>query len=75
VSLGRKTTGGLIIVAGVALLAASPLGENLRFNVRARLSGVAYRHDPVAPFCQAPCYARGPAEGADALTEQREALP
>ncbi len=74
-SLGRKTTGGLIVAAGVALLAASPLGEDLRLNVRARLAGVAHRHDPVAPFCQAPCYARGPAEGADALTGHRETLP
>jgi len=74
-SLGRKTTGGLIVAAGVALLAASPLGEDLRLSVRARLAGVAHRHDPVAPFCQAPCYARGPAQGADALTEHREALP
>ncbi len=74
-SLGRTTTGGLIIAAGVALLAASPLGEDLRLGVRARFAGVVNRHDPVGPFCQAPCYTRGTSEGADALARQREALP
>ena len=74
-SLGRKTSGGLIVAAGVALLAASPLGEDLRLGVRARLAGVVNRHDPVGPFCEAPCYARGSAEGVDALTGQRETLP
>jgi hypothetical protein len=75
VSLGRKTTGGLVVAAAVALVAASPLGEDLRLAVRARLAGVANRHDPVAPFCQAPCYTPGPARPVDALTEQRETLP
>ena len=74
-SLARTTTGGLVLVAGVVVLAASPLGEGLRLGVRARVAGIAHRHDPVAPFCQAPCYERGPVTDVDALTGHTEALP
>lgn len=74
-SLARTTAGGLIVVAGVAALAASPLGEDLRLRMRARVAGIAHRHDPVAPFCQAPCYDRAPASDVDALTGHTEALP
>lgn len=74
-SRARKTTGGLLIAGGIVVLAASPLGANLRFGVRSKLAALAYRHDPVAPFCAAPCYERGPVEGADKLTGHTEALP
>jgi hypothetical protein len=75
-NLRRKTTGGLLVAGGVAVLAASPLAARLRFGVRSRLAALAYRHDPVAPFCAAPCYERGgPTEGADKLTGHTEALP
>ncbi len=74
-SLARKTTGGLLIAGGVVVLAASPLAAGLRFSVRSRLWALAYRHDPVAPFCAAPCYERGPVEDLDKLTGHTEALP
>jgi len=74
-SLGRKTTGGLLVVGGVVVLAASPLAAGLRLGVRSKFAALAYRHDPVAPFCAAPCYERGPAEAADNLTGHTEALP
>jgi hypothetical protein len=74
-SFPRKTTGGLIVAAGLAALAASPLGDDLRLGVRARLARLAHRHDPVAPFCQAPCYEPISADGADTLRGPTEALP
>jgi len=74
-SLGRKTTAGLFVIGGTAVLVASPLGTGIRLGVRARLSALAYRHDPVAPFCGAPCYERGPVQDVDKLTGHTEALP
>ena len=75
-NLGRKTTGGLLVAGAVTVLAASPLAARVRFGVQSRLAALAYRHDPVAPFCAAPCYERGgPTEGADKLTGHTEALP
>ncbi len=73
--LGRKTGGGLLVLGSVVALAASPLAADLRLAVRSRFSGVTHRHDPVAPFCVAPCYERGTPEGADKLTGHTEALP
>jgi hypothetical protein len=74
-SFGRKTTSGLLVVGGVVVLAASPLAAGVRMGVRSKLAALAYRHDPVAPFCAAPCYERSSAEGADKLTGHTEALP
>ncbi len=74
-SLGRKTTAGLLVIGGAVALVASPLATGLRLGVRARLSALAYRHDPVAPFCGAPCYERGPVQDVDKLTGHTEALP
>ena len=74
-SLGRKTTTGLLVIGGTVVLVASPLATGLRLGVRARLSALAYRRDPVAPFCGAPCYERGPVQDADTLTGHTEALP
>ena len=73
-SLGRKATGGLLIAGGVVVL-ASPLAAGLRLGLRARISAVVHRHDPVAPFCLAPCYERGPVEDLDTLTGHTEARP
>ncbi len=74
-SLGRKTTASLLVIGGAVVLAASPLGTGLRLGARARFSALAYRHDPVAPFCGAPCYERGPIQDVDKLTGHTEALP
>jgi len=74
-SLGRKTTAGLVVAGGAVVLAASPLAAGLRLGLRARVSALAYRHDPVAPFCAAPCYERGPVEDVDTLSGHTEALP
>jgi hypothetical protein len=74
-TLGRKTTAGLVVLGGAVVLAASPLGAGVRLGLRARLSALAYRHDPVAPFCAAPCYERGSVEDLDKLTGHTEALP
>jgi hypothetical protein len=74
-SLKRKTGGGLLLLGGAVVFAASPLGTQLRLSMRTRLAAVAYRHDPVAPFCAAPCYAPAAPEGADNLTGHTEALP
>jgi hypothetical protein len=74
-SLRRKTTGGLLVAGGVVVLAASPLAAGLRLGMRAKFAALAYRHDPVAPFCTAPCYEHGTAQAADNLTGHTEALP
>jgi len=74
-SFPRKTAGGLALVVGLAALAASPLGDDLRFGVRSRVAELTHRHDPVAPFCEAPCYEPASADEADTLRGQTEALP
>jgi hypothetical protein len=74
-SVARKSAGGLVVVAGLAALAASPIGRDLRLGVRSRVAQLTHRHDPVAPFCEAPCYEPVPADGADTLRGQTEALP
>ena len=72
---GRKAAGGLLVVGGMAVLAASPVAANLRLEVRSRMVGLAHHQDPVAPFCVAPCYERATTERADRLTGHTEALP
>lgn len=71
----RARQGALLVAGGVAILIASPAGADIRLGIRSRISALAHRHDPVEPFCAAPCYARGPAADVDTLTGRTEALP
>ena len=49
----------VLIGAGLLGLAASPLAAPLRHAVRVRVERARRRSpDPVAPFLEAPCYAR-----------------
>lgn len=60
---------GVLIGAGLIGLAASPLAAPLRQAVRVRVERFRRRSpDPVAPFLEAPCYAR-PASGADSARD------
>lgn len=60
---------GILIGAGLIGLAASPLAAPLRQAVRVRVERVRRRSpDPVAPFLEAPCYAR-PASGSGPTRE------
>ncbi|GEM_PF-3847269 len=72
-SIAKKFSGGVVIV-GAAALVASPLAAPVRLRIRTLFVGAGRHHDPVAPFCGAPCYARPEGNGLENVREQRERL-
>lgn len=72
-SIPKKFTGGVVLL-GAAALVSSPLAAPVRLRMRAWLAGAGRHHDPVAPFCGAPCYSRPQDNGAENVSEQRERL-
>ncbi|MFN8121648.1 MAG: hypothetical protein U0237_04375 [Thermoleophilia bacterium] len=57
---GRQLRGLLLLLGGLAGLAASPAAGRLRRVAATRLGRVPHVGDPVTPFRQAPCYDRDP---------------
>ncbi|MCC6829722.1 MAG: hypothetical protein IT200_00105 [Thermoleophilia bacterium] len=70
---GRQLRGLLLLVGGIAGLAASPAAGRLRRVAATRLGRVPHVGDPVTPFRQAPCYDRDP-DGSASSTRSAEAV-
>jgi hypothetical protein len=73
VSPARRLRAGLLVLGGVAGLAAAP---GVRRRLAARIPW-AWRAggDPVAPFAEAPCQRGEPAAERDGVAGRTEALP
>lgn len=72
---GRSLRGLLLLLGGLAGLAASPAAGRLRRAAAARLRHPPGPVDPVAPFREAPCFDQDPeASGAEAR-RGAEAVP
>lgn len=70
---GRQLRGLLLLIGGLAGLAASPAAGRLRRGAAARLGRMPLVGDPVTPFRQAPCYDRDP-EATGAASRRAEAV-